>query len=66
MQSKYHIYKFYSPSVFSFQLNDDYKVIFLLQNLRLLNGKDITKLANQVRRVNSRKLTSKVRCGIFP
>ncbi|TRZ24519.1 hypothetical protein HGM15179_002562 [Zosterops borbonicus] len=41
-------------------LNDDYKVIFLLQNLRLLNGKDITKLANQVRRVNSRKLTSKV------
>ncbi|NXU04959.1 LRWD1 protein, partial [Buphagus erythrorhynchus] len=41
-------------------LNDDYKVMFLLQNLRLLNGKDITKLANQVRRVNSRKLTSKV------
>ncbi|NWY44235.1 LRWD1 protein, partial [Sylvia atricapilla] len=41
-------------------LNDDYKVIFLLQNLRLLNGKDITKLANHVRRVNSRKLTSKV------
>ncbi|KAL2297275.1 hypothetical protein Nmel_016571 [Mimus melanotis] len=41
-------------------LNDDYKVIFLLQNLRLLNGKDITKLANQVRRVNSHKLTSKV------
>ncbi|NXB51810.1 LRWD1 protein, partial [Leucopsar rothschildi] len=41
-------------------LNDDYKVMFLLENLRLLNGKDITKLANQVRRVNSRKLTSKV------
>ncbi|XP_042686022.1 leucine-rich repeat and WD repeat-containing protein 1 isoform X1 [Centrocercus urophasianus] len=41
-------------------LNDDYKVMFLLQNLRLLNGKDITKLANHVRRVNSRKLTSKV------
>ncbi|NXQ11791.1 LRWD1 protein, partial [Peucedramus taeniatus] len=41
-------------------LNDDYKVIFLLQNLRLLNGKDITKLANHVRHVNSRKLTSKV------
>ncbi|NWY53694.1 LRWD1 protein, partial [Chionis minor] len=43
-------------------LNDDYKVMFLLQNLRLLNGKDITKLANHVRRVNSRKLTSKARC----
>ncbi|XP_036251056.1 leucine-rich repeat and WD repeat-containing protein 1 [Molothrus ater] len=41
-------------------LNDDYKVMFLLQNLRLLNGKDITKLANHVRRVNSNKLTSKV------
>ncbi|NXS85223.1 LRWD1 protein, partial [Erpornis zantholeuca] len=41
-------------------LNDDYKVMFLLQNLRLLNGKDITKLANHVRRVNTRKLTSKV------
>nr|XP_021406694.1 leucine-rich repeat and WD repeat-containing protein 1 [Lonchura striata domestica] len=41
-------------------LNDDYKVMFLLQNLRLLNGKDITKLANHVRRVNSHKLTSKV------
>ncbi|NXH96596.1 LRWD1 protein, partial [Pachycephala philippinensis] len=41
-------------------LNDDYKVMFLLQNLRLLNGKDITKLANHVRCVNSRKLTSKV------
>ncbi|NWW63913.1 LRWD1 protein, partial [Ifrita kowaldi] len=41
-------------------LNDDYKVMYLLQNLRLLNGKDITKLANHVRRVNSRKLTSKV------
>ncbi|NWR53166.1 LRWD1 protein, partial [Regulus satrapa] len=41
-------------------LNDDYKVMFLLQNLRRLNGKDITKLANHVRRVNSRKLTSKV------
>ncbi|XP_005525903.1 PREDICTED: leucine-rich repeat and WD repeat-containing protein 1 [Pseudopodoces humilis] len=41
-------------------LNDDYKVMFLLQNLRLLNGKDITKLANHVRHVNSRKLTSKV------
>ncbi|NXD72051.1 LRWD1 protein, partial [Eolophus roseicapillus] len=41
-------------------LNDDYKVMFLLQNLRLLNGKDITKLAKHVRRVNSRKLTSKV------
>ncbi|NXJ13263.1 LRWD1 protein, partial [Odontophorus gujanensis] len=41
-------------------LNDDYKVMFLLQNLRLLNGKDITKLANHIRRVNSRKLTSKV------
>ncbi|NXC33606.1 LRWD1 protein, partial [Campylorhamphus procurvoides] len=41
-------------------LNDDYKVMFLLENLRLLNGKDITKLANHVRRVNSRKLTSKV------
>ncbi|NXD25959.1 LRWD1 protein, partial [Spelaeornis formosus] len=41
-------------------LNDDYKVMFLLQNLRLLNGKDITKLANHVRGVNSRKLTSKV------
>ncbi|NWV40823.1 LRWD1 protein, partial [Grantiella picta] len=41
-------------------LNDDYKVMFLLQNLRLLNGKDITKQANHVRRVNSRKLTSKV------
>ncbi|NXP76873.1 LRWD1 protein, partial [Ramphastos sulfuratus] len=40
--------------------NDDYKVIFLLENLRLLNGKDITKLANHVRRFNSRKLTSKV------
>ncbi|NXP93831.1 LRWD1 protein, partial [Passerina amoena] len=35
-------------------------IMFLLQNLRLLNGKDITKLANHVRRVNSRKLTSKV------
>ncbi|NXC81323.1 LRWD1 protein, partial [Cercotrichas coryphoeus] len=41
-------------------LNDDYKVIFLLQNLRLLNGKDITKLAKHVRHVNTRKLTSKV------
>ncbi|NXK88963.1 LRWD1 protein, partial [Formicarius rufipectus] len=41
-------------------LNDDYKVMFLLENLRLLNGKDITKLANHVRRVNSQKLTSKV------
>ncbi|NXL34915.1 LRWD1 protein, partial [Glaucidium brasilianum] len=41
-------------------LNDDYKVMFLLQNLRRLNGKDVTKLANHVRRVNSRKLTSKV------
>ncbi|KFW12382.1 Leucine-rich repeat and WD repeat-containing protein 1 [Eurypyga helias] len=41
-------------------LNDDYKVMFLLQNLRLLNGKDITKLAKHVRCVNSRKLTSKV------
>ncbi|XP_061868607.1 leucine-rich repeat and WD repeat-containing protein 1 [Colius striatus] len=41
-------------------LNDDYKVMFLLQNLRLLNGKNITKLANHVRHVNSRKLTSKV------
>ncbi|NWV17160.1 LRWD1 protein, partial [Origma solitaria] len=41
-------------------LNDDYKVMFLLQNLRRLNGKDITKLANHVRRVNSHKLTSKV------
>ncbi|NWR76735.1 LRWD1 protein, partial [Centropus unirufus] len=41
-------------------LNDDYKVMFLLQNLRLLNGKDITKLANHVRNVNSLKLTSKV------
>ncbi|NXT81757.1 LRWD1 protein, partial [Zapornia atra] len=40
--------------------NDDYKVMFLLQNLRLLNGKDITKLAKHVRSVNSRKLTSKV------
>ncbi|NWX86655.1 LRWD1 protein, partial [Nothoprocta ornata] len=40
--------------------NDDYKVMFLLQNLRLLNGKDITKLANHVRHVNSRKLTNKV------
>lgn len=39
--------------------------MFLLQNLRLLNGKDITKLANHVRRVNSRKLTSKVRCVVF-
>ncbi|NXP50416.1 LRWD1 protein, partial [Heliornis fulica] len=44
----------------SLTLNDDYKVMFLLQNLRLLNGKDITKLANHVRCVNSRKLTSKV------
>ncbi|XP_071620924.1 leucine-rich repeat and WD repeat-containing protein 1 isoform X2 [Heliangelus exortis] len=34
--------------------------MFLLENLRLLNGKDITKQANHVRRVNSRKLTSKV------
>ncbi|NXY86271.1 LRWD1 protein, partial [Alcedo cyanopectus] len=41
-------------------LNDDYKVMFLLENLRLLNGKDITKLANHVRKVNSQKLTSKV------
>ncbi|NWY65268.1 LRWD1 protein, partial [Erithacus rubecula] len=41
-------------------LNDDYKVMFLLQNLRLLNGKDITKLAKHVRHVNTRKLTSKV------
>ncbi|NXV70679.1 LRWD1 protein, partial [Atlantisia rogersi] len=41
-------------------LNDDYKVMFLLQNLRLLNGKDITKLAKHVRRVNGPKLTSKV------
>ncbi|XP_008946950.1 PREDICTED: leucine-rich repeat and WD repeat-containing protein 1 [Merops nubicus] len=41
-------------------LNDDYKVMFLLQNLRLLNGKDITKLASHVRSANSRKLTSKV------
>ncbi|NWU13677.1 LRWD1 protein, partial [Cephalopterus ornatus] len=41
-------------------LNDDYKVMFLLENLRLLNGKDITKLASHVRHVNSRKLTSKV------
>ncbi|NXU59665.1 LRWD1 protein, partial [Turnix velox] len=41
-------------------LNDDYKVMFLLENLRLLNGKDITKLAKQVRRVHSRRLTSKV------
>ncbi|KFV65737.1 Leucine-rich repeat and WD repeat-containing protein 1, partial [Dryobates pubescens] len=41
-------------------LNDDYKAMFLLENLRLLNGKDITKLANHVRRVNSQKLTSKV------
>ncbi|NXJ90298.1 LRWD1 protein, partial [Corythaixoides concolor] len=41
-------------------VNDDYKVMFLLKNLRLLNGKDITKLANHVRRLNSRRLTSKV------
>ncbi|NWH64987.1 LRWD1 protein, partial [Geococcyx californianus] len=41
-------------------LNDDYKVMFLLQNLRLLNGKDITKLANHVRNANNHKLTSKV------
>ncbi|NXC19644.1 LRWD1 protein, partial [Corythaeola cristata] len=41
-------------------VNDDYKVMFLLKNLRLLNGKDITKLANHVRRLNSRRLTTKV------
>ncbi|NXM84615.1 LRWD1 protein, partial [Oenanthe oenanthe] len=41
-------------------VNDDYKVMFLLQNLRLLNGKDITKLAKHVRHINTRKLTSKV------
>ncbi|XP_063002687.1 leucine-rich repeat and WD repeat-containing protein 1 [Elgaria multicarinata webbii] len=40
--------------------NDDYKVMFLLQNLRQLNGKDITKLANHVRVINSRELTSRV------
>ncbi|XP_059573019.1 leucine-rich repeat and WD repeat-containing protein 1 isoform X2 [Alligator mississippiensis] len=40
--------------------NDDHKVIFLLQNLRLLNGKDVTKLADHVRQINSQKLTSKV------
>ncbi|XP_058020341.1 leucine-rich repeat and WD repeat-containing protein 1 [Ahaetulla prasina] len=40
--------------------SDDYKVIFLLQNLRQLNGKDITKLANHVRVVNSRELTNRV------
>ncbi|NWS71572.1 LRWD1 protein, partial [Crotophaga sulcirostris] len=49
----------YENNVF-LTLNDDYKVIFLLQNLRLLNGKDITKLANHVRNANSHKLTSKV------
>ncbi|NXY50643.1 LRWD1 protein, partial [Ceuthmochares aereus] len=49
----------YENNVF-LTLNDDYKVMFLLQNLRLLNGKDITKLANHVRNVNSHKLTSKV------
>ncbi|NXH09171.1 LRWD1 protein, partial [Bucco capensis] len=41
-------------------LNDDYKVMVLLQNLRLLNGKDITKMAKQVRQANSSRLTSKV------
>nr|XP_034995010.1 leucine-rich repeat and WD repeat-containing protein 1 isoform X3 [Zootoca vivipara] len=40
--------------------SDDYKVMFLLQNLRQLNGKDITKLASHVRVVNSRELTSRV------
>ncbi|KAL8198812.1 UNVERIFIED_CONTAM: hypothetical protein K2H54_024703 [Gekko kuhli] len=40
--------------------SDDYKVMFLLQNLRQLNGKDVTKLANHVRVVNSRELTSRV------
>ncbi|XP_019400955.1 PREDICTED: leucine-rich repeat and WD repeat-containing protein 1 isoform X2 [Crocodylus porosus] len=40
--------------------NDDHKVIFLLQNLRLLNGKDVTKLADHVRQISSQKLTSKV------
>nr|XP_020660684.1 leucine-rich repeat and WD repeat-containing protein 1 isoform X1 [Pogona vitticeps] len=40
--------------------SDDYKVMFLLRNLRQLNGKDITKLANHVRVVNSRELTSRV------
>ncbi|KAM6466361.1 leucine-rich repeat and WD repeat-containing protein 1 isoform 1-T2 [Liasis olivaceus] len=40
--------------------NDDYKAMFLLRNLRQLNGKDITKLANHVRVVNSRELTSRV------
>ncbi|XP_044285881.1 leucine-rich repeat and WD repeat-containing protein 1 [Varanus komodoensis] len=40
--------------------SDDYKVMFLLRNLRQLNGKDITKLANHVRVINSRELTSRV------
>ncbi|XP_077167591.1 leucine-rich repeat and WD repeat-containing protein 1 [Paroedura picta] len=40
--------------------SDDYKVMFLLRNLRQLNGKDVTKLANHVRVVNSRELTTRV------
>lgn len=52
-------------NIFSLQRNDDHKVIFLLQNLRLLNGKDVTKLADHVRQINSQKLTSKVGRIIF-
>uniref|UniRef100_A0A8D0BW18 Leucine-rich repeat and WD repeat-containing protein 1 n=1 Tax=Salvator merianae TaxID=96440 RepID=A0A8D0BW18_SALMN len=40
--------------------SDDYKAMFLLRNLHQLNGKDVTKLANHVRVVNSRELTSRV------
>uniref|UniRef100_A0A8D0H3D8 Leucine-rich repeat and WD repeat-containing protein 1 n=1 Tax=Sphenodon punctatus TaxID=8508 RepID=A0A8D0H3D8_SPHPU len=39
---------------------DDYKVVFLLPNLRQLNGKDVTKLANLVRLVNSQELANRV------
>ncbi|XP_064425107.1 leucine-rich repeat and WD repeat-containing protein 1 isoform X2 [Latimeria chalumnae] len=40
---------------------DNYKMMFLLPNLRLLNGKDVTSTANHVRFVNSRELASRVK-----
>ncbi|XP_067864105.1 leucine-rich repeat and WD repeat-containing protein 1 [Heptranchias perlo] len=39
---------------------DTYKVMYLLPNLRRLNGKDITSSANHLRFVNSRQLMSQV------
>ncbi|XP_043909793.1 leucine-rich repeat and WD repeat-containing protein 1 [Protopterus annectens] len=41
-------------------ISDNYKMMFLLQNLHRLNGKDVTSTANHVRFVNSRELASRV------